>query len=274
MPELPEVEIQRRGLASVLVGRVLEHVEILDGRLTRPYDRNAVAAELTGERVVAVDRRGKYLIVRFVSGRSLLIHLRMTGRLSTGSGDNRGLHTRAVVSLDDGSDVIYRDVRRFGTWLLLEAGEQEPYLERRLGPEPIDADFSVDELSCRLEGRRAPIKALLLDQRVVAGLWNIYADEALWRAGIHPLRPGGEVVRDELEVLHEGMRSVLEQAVRRNGSTLSDSGYLTYEGAAGSMQDEFNVYGRAGEPCPRCGSPIEKTRVAGRGTHFCPVCQR
>ncbi len=274
MPELPEVETQRKGLAAVLVGRVLSQVEIFDARLTRPYDPGEVAAKLVGEHVVRVERRGKYLIVRFASARSLLIHLRMTGRLLPIDVDELDSYTRAVVRLDDGSDVGYRDVRRFGTWLLLEPGEEERYLSSRLGPEPIDVDFSVDDLRRRLVGRRATIKALLLDQRVVAGLGNIYADESLWRAGIHPLRPGGEVSEVELTALEVSMRTVLEEAVIRNGSTLGDAGYLTFDGSAGSMQDEFSVYGLAGEPCPRCGTPIEKTRAAGRGTHYCPRCQR
>ena len=198
MPELPEVETVRLRLAPHLVGRRLDEVDIVDERLTRPFDPEAVAATLTGERVESVDRRGKYLIVRFESGRVLLIHLRMTGNvfhLPDGAAAGDDPHRRAVVKLDDGSDVAYRDVRRFGTWLVLEPGELDTYLEARLGDEPLGDDFTARALARRLHGRRAPIKAALLDQRSAAGLGNIYVDEALWRAKVHPLRPARELDR-------------------------------------------------------------------------------
>ena len=193
MPELPEVESVRRAIAPALEGRRLEHVEIDDVRLTRPEDPLEVAAELTGERVEQVDRRGKYLIVRFASGRALLIHLRMTGSLLREPAE--ASHVRAVLRLDDGSTVGYRDVRRFGTWLLLEPGELEPYLGARLGEEPLVASFTAKGLGERLDGRRAPLKAALLDQRTLAGLGNIYVDEALWYAKLHPVRPAGSLER-------------------------------------------------------------------------------
>ena len=266
----------RAQLAPVLTGRRFEHVEISDPRLVRPYEPVEVAAELRGERVAAVERRGKYLIVRFESKRVLLIHLRMTGslrhRLShSSSGLHEDPHRRAVVKLDDGSDVAYRDVRRFGTWLVLEPGELEPYLASRVGEEPLDALFTVARLGERLARRRAPIKAALLDQRTLAGLGNIYVDEALWRARINPLRPAESVDRNELRRLHRGIRAALEAGIARQGSTLRD--YVLPDGGSGSMQHEFKVYGRGGEPCDRCGTPIAKTRVGGRGTWFCPTCQ-
>ena len=272
MPELPEVETVRVRLEPALVGRTFESVEILDSRLTRPLDPAEVAAELEGERVAAVERRGKYLIVRFESGLVLLVHLRMTGGFQhprNGDGDER--HLRAVVKLDDGSDVSYRDVRRFGTWLVLRDDELDPYLATRLGEEPLDAAFSAAALRERLEGRRAPIKAALLDQRTLAGIGNIYADEALWRAKIDPRRPAGELGADELKQLHRGIRDALRAGIERQGATLRD--YRTPDGASGRMQHEFKVYGRGGEPCLRCGTPIAKTRLGGRGTWFCPHCQ-
>ena len=269
MPELPEVETVRRRLAPVLEGRRFEHVEIDDPRLTRPEDPLEVAAELVGERVAAVDRRGKYLIVRFESGRALLIHLRMTG--SVLSDPPEVSHVRAVVDLDDGTRVVYRDVRRFGTWLLLEPGELEPYLAARVGAEPLGA-FTARALGERLAGRRAPLKGAILDQRTVAGIGNIYADEALWYARLHPLRPAGSLDGDELRRLHRGIRRALDLGISRQGSTLST--YRLPDGSSGTMQREFRAYGRTGEPCDRCGTPIEKTRVAGRGTWFCPECQR
>ncbi len=238
----------------------------------RPYEPAEVAAELEGERVAAVERRGKYLIVRFESDRVLLIHLRMTGSLRhSRTGLREDPHRRAVVRLDDGSDVAYRDVRRFGTWLVLEPGELAPYLATRLGDEPLDALFTAARLGERLAKRRAPIKAALLDQRTLAGLGNIYVDEALWRARIHPLRPAESIDRDELRRLHKAIRATLEAGIARQGSTLRD--YALPDGGSGSMQDEFKVYGRGGEPCDRCGTPIAKTRVGGRGTWFCPTCQ-
>jgi formamidopyrimidine-DNA glycosylase len=267
MPELPEVETVRRRLAPVLEGRTLQRVAISDPRLTRPYDPDAVAAELQDERVAEVGRRGKYLLVRFASARVLLVHLRMTGGFLL----EPGTHERAVLELDDGARVAYRDVRRFGTWLVLEAEEVDAYLAERLGEEPLDALFTVALLGERLAGRRAPIKAALLDQRTLAGMGNIYVDEALWRARIHPLRPAESLDRNGLRRLHRAIRAALEAGIARQGSTLRD--YRQPDGSSGSMQDEFRVYGREGEPCDRCGTPIAKTRAGGRGTWFCPECQ-
>jgi formamidopyrimidine-DNA glycosylase len=274
VPELPEVESVRRALAPVLEGRRFTRVRIDDPRLTRPLDREEIARELEGEVVDLVDRRGKYLIVRFRSGRALLIHLRMTGSLlhtPAGAAANDP-HRRAVVKLDDGSDVAYRDVRRFGTWLLLEPDEVDTYLDARVGREPLGSTYKSRHLADKLAGRRAPVKAAILDQRTVAGVGNIYADEALWRARIHPLTPAESLDTQEVQALYRGIRRALEAGVARQGSTLRD--YRLPDGGSGSMQDEFKVYGRGGEPCERCGTPIDKIRVAGRGTWYCPTCQR
>jgi formamidopyrimidine-DNA glycosylase len=273
MPELPEVETVRVRLEPALVGRRLVRVDVLDSRVVRPFDPSLVAAELTGERVVALERRGKYLIFRFESGRVLLVHLRMTGSFRHGPGGslNYDPYRRVVVRLDDGSDVVYRDVRRFGTWLVLDADELEPYLGARLGAEPLAPEFTAGALGRRLAGRRAPLKAALLDQRSLAGLGNIYADEALWRARLHPLRPAGGLDRNELRRLHGAVRAALRAGIARQGATLRD--YAAPDGTSGSMQTEFRVYGRDGEPCDRCGTPIAKTRAGGRGTWYCPTCQ-
>ncbi len=274
MPELPEVESVRRRLAPLLERRRFDRVAISDTRLTRPFDPHEVAAELEGERVQSLERRGKYLIVRFESGRSLLIHLRMTGSLRHGEAGTLpdDPYRRAVVRLDDGSDVAYRDVRRFGTWLLLEPDELDPYLAARVGPEPLADSYRARDLAAKLALRRAPVKAAILDQRTVAGVGNIYADEALWRARIHPLAPAASLGPDEVKALHRGIRRALQQGISRQGSTLRD--YALPDGGTGSMQDEFKVYGRGGEPCDRCGTPIDKTKTAGRGTWYCPSCQR
>ena len=259
----------RRRIAPALEGRRFEHVEISDPRLTRPEDPLEIAAELVGERVERVDRRGKYLIFRFVSGRALLIHLRMTGSLLHDPRESS--HIRAIVGLDDGSELAYRDVRRFGTWLLLEPGELEPYLGARVGEEPLVAAFTAKGLGERLEGRRAPLKAALLDQRTLAGLGNIYVDEALWYAKLNPLRPAGGLDGNELRRLHRAIRKALELGIARQGSTLT--AYRLPDGSAGSMQKEFRAYGRTDEPCDRCGTLLTKARVGGRSTWFCPHCQ-
>jgi formamidopyrimidine-DNA glycosylase len=262
-------------LAPRLEGRTLERVEIADPRLTRPEPPEAIAQALEGERIAAVGRRGKYLVFAFESGRHLLVHLRMTGNVEhpAQGGLAADPYRRAVVRLDDGSDVAYRDVRRFGTWALLEPGELDDYFAaRRLGGEPLERGFTTRALTDSLAGRRAPIKAALLDQRAAAGIGNIYADEALWRAKIHPLRAAGSLDPDEIGRLRKAIRAALEMGIARQGATLRD--YRDPDGRRGRMQDEFEVYGRAGEPCPRCGTPIEKTRAGGRGTWYCPQCQR
>jgi formamidopyrimidine-DNA glycosylase len=247
-------------------------VLINDPRLTRPEPPEAIAAALEGERIRAVGRRGKYLILEFESGRHLLIHLRMTGNVQHPAPGADDPYRRAVVKLDDGSDVAYRDVRRFGTWELLEPGELDDFFAtRRLGGEPLDRRFTTKALAEALANRRAPVKAALLDQRAAAGVGNIYADEALWRARIHPLRRAGSLSREEVAELRKAVRAALRTGIARQGATLRD--YRGPDGRRGRMQDRFRVYGRAGEPCFRCGTPIEKIRAGGRGTWYCPTCQ-
>ena len=264
MPELPEVETERGRLAARLEGRRLAAVRIDDSRLTRPDEPGLIAATLKGDRVDTVERRGKYLLIRLASGRVLLVHLRMTGGFRYASAS----HERAVLTLDDGVRIAYRDQRRFGTWVLLEPEEVERHLEGKLGPEPLGRAFTTAFLAGRLERRTAPVKAAILDQRTVAGLGNIYADEALWKARINPLRPAGTLSREEIVALRQGIRQALRVGIRHQGADLGDGAY-----AGGRMQERFRVYGRAGEPCNRCGTPIEKITVGGRGTSYCPSCQ-
>jgi formamidopyrimidine-DNA glycosylase len=264
VPELPEVETERGRLAARIEGRRIGSVRIDDERLTRPEDPAWVAARIAGELVAAVERRGKYLLIRLEGGEVLVVHLRMTGSFRY----EPASHERAVFELDDGARIAYRDLRRFGTWVLLEPAEAEEYLAIRLGPEPLGRGFSTAFLARRLEGRRAPVKAAILDQRTVAGLGNIYADEALWHARIHPLRAAGELSDLEVAALREGIRNALRRGISRQGADLGDGTY-----AGGRMQREFRVYGRTGQGCDRCGTPIEKTRAGGRGTWYCPHCQ-
>ena len=264
MPELPEVETERQRLAARIEGRRIASARIDDARLTRPDDPKLVAARIEGDRVTAVERRGKYIFIRFESGQVLLVHLRMTG----GFRYDPATHERAVLELDDGTRIAYRDLRRFGTWLLAEEDEAERHLAIRNGPEPLGRKFTTAFLAGRFAKRRAPLKAAILDQRTVAGLGNIYADEALWHARLSPLRAAGELSLEEIVSLRDGIRKALKLGVRRQGADLGDGAY-----AGGRMQKEFKVYGRGGEPCDRCGTAIVKTRVGGRGTWFCPTCQ-
>jgi formamidopyrimidine-DNA glycosylase len=274
VPELPEVETIRSRLAPAMAGRCLMRVAILDSRLTRPEPPHSIAGELRGQHVSDVSRRGKYLVVRFESGLHLLVHLRMTGTLLHVPHGARSVdpYRRAVVTLDDGSDVVYRDVRRFGTWQLVRKEELDAFWSGRLGPEPLGPAFTSARLADALSGRRAPIKSVVLDQRMVAGLGNIYADEALWRARLHPLRAAGTLAPEEVARLLRAVRSSLSAGIERQGATLRD--YRDPTGAPGRMQEALRVYGRTGEPCPRCGTPIEKIHVGGRGTWYCPRCQK
>ncbi len=273
MPELPEVETVRRAIAPTLEGASIELATILDPRLTRPFDPDVVAAELVRERVTRVERRGKYLIVRFASERALLVHLRMTGSFRVAP---RGLlpstHMNGQFSVwttDRTSRIETCDGSAPGICSRLD--DIDPYLAARLGPEPLDPKLTAARLGRLLTGRRAPVKAFLLDQRRLAGLGNIYADEALWHARIHPRRQAGSLDAEETVRLFRSVRRVLRLGIARQGATLRD--YAAPDGSSGAMQDEFRAYGRGGEPCDRCGTPLERIVVGGRGTTFCPVCQ-
>ena len=275
MPELPEVETVRRGLEPRLVGRTVTAADIRDGRLTAPVDPIEVGLELGGERFREVGRRGKYLLLGFETGRTLVVHLRMTGwfhHRPPGSVEAMPEHVRATFALDDGSALVYRDQRRFGTMRLLEPGELDEHLRLRAGPEPLSPEWTPPRLRRDLAGRRAPVKALLLHQGIVAGVGNIYADEALWQARIHPLRPGGGLTAAEARRLHAAVVEALERGIDSRGASIRD--YRDVDGERGGMQERFAVYSRTGEPCLRCGTPIEKIRVAQRGTHLCPRCTR
>jgi formamidopyrimidine-DNA glycosylase len=272
MPELPEVETIRRQLAPHLEGRTLTAVEILDPRWTRPQDRIAVAQELRGRTVLGVGRHGKYLVWELSDERFLLVHLRMTGTLLFDPA-LEPVHTRVRMDLDDGHRLVYVDPRRFGTGHLVRgAAERDRYLNERLGAEPMTPVFTPDYLRAAARGRTAPVKAFVLDQRQIAGVGNIYADEALFRAGIHPLRPAGALTRPQITSLHAAIEAALLDGIEAKGATIDDFRHV--DGAYGSFQDRFLVHRRAGEACRTCGTTITKIVVGGRGTYVCERCQR
>jgi formamidopyrimidine-DNA glycosylase len=270
MPELPEVETIRRQLAPAVEGRRLTEMEVLDPRWCDPAPPWDVANAVSGRRVERLDRRGKYLVWELSGDVHLVMHLRMTGNLLY-TGDAR--FARARMRLDDGGSVVFADQRRFGTGVVLLGSEaRDEYFASRLGVEPLSADFTTEHLRELARGRRAPVKAFLLTQERIAGVGNIYADEALFRARVHPLRPVGTLRRPQLEALRQGVVESLEAGIDARGATIDD--FRHADGAEGSFQDRFLVHLRAGEPCVRCGATIRKIRAAGRGTYFCPRCQR
>jgi formamidopyrimidine-DNA glycosylase len=275
MPELPEVETIRRQLAPHLEGRRVERAEVLDARWSDPAAPSELADALEGREVLSVGRRGKYFDVGLEGEVHLVMHLRMTGNLlliPPGDDDDRP-YVRVRLGLDDGSTVLFADPRRFGTGLVLLGDDaRDEYFSARLGVEPLSADFTPDALRALAKGRRSPVKAFLLSQERIAGVGNIYADEALFRARIHPLRPVGTLRRPQLEALHEAVVESLEAGIDARGASIDD--FRHTDGARGSFQDRFLVHRREGEPCPRCGAAIVKLRAAGRGTYVCPRCQR
>ena len=291
MPELPEVETIRRQLEPHVRGRRIERARVLDERWTRPVSARAVESALAGRRIEEVARRGKYLVFPLDDGRALAMHLRMTGNLllrPAGSEQVADLelrdgprmyepqvaarHVRAVIDLDDGSQLLFNDVRRFGQAVVLSADEIEPYFLERLGVEPLTGALTPEGLLERAQGRRAPLKSFLLNQANLAGVGNIYADEALWRAGLHPLSPAGSMRPEHAEALRDGIVEALEAGLRAGGASMDD--YVDARGERGSMQDEFLVHTREGEDCFRCGEPIRRIVVGGRSTYFCRGCQR
>jgi formamidopyrimidine-DNA glycosylase len=255
---------------------------VLDERWTRPEPPRALEADVKGRRIEAVWRRGKYLIVDLEGDRHLVMHLRMTGNLLiAGAGrfggprlyesepDARFL--RAVLELDDGSELWFTDARRFGHGVVLSGAELGPYLDARLGIEPLGGELTGETLAHLAAGRTAPLKSFLLDQRRVAGVGNIYADEALWRAELHPLSPAGSMRAEHCEALVEGIVEALEAGLANGGSSIDD--YRDARGEPGTMQDEFLVHTREGQECQRCGGIIRRVVVGGRSTYFCPDCQ-
>jgi formamidopyrimidine-DNA glycosylase len=271
VPELPEVETIRRQLAPHLEGRTIREVEILDPRWTRPDAPAPVQESLRGAVVERIGRSGKYLVWSLSGDRHLLVHLRMTGSLLFDPPVDP-IHTRVRFELDAGHRLVYVDPRRFGTGHLLHgAGAHDAYLAARIGVEPLTPGFTTDYLRRAARGRKAPIKAFVLDQRRIAGVGNIYADEALFRAGIHPLRPAGRLTGPQWAQLRDAIEEALEAGIEAKGASIDDFRHV--DGARGSFQDRFLVHLRAGEPCLRCGTAVRKIVVGGRGTYVCERCQ-
>ena len=284
MPELPEVETIASDLRPLIVGRTISSVDLRFPSIVRHPEPEVFARDLPGQRVLALDRRGKYMLLRLDGGGGsplqgeaslvLVVHLGMTGQLLHKlPEDPYRPHTHVVLVLDNGTQLRYSDPRRFGRLLL--GSEAELVAARklpRLGPEPIDPEFTPRELHRRLSGRRAPLKLLLLDQSILAGVGNIYADEACYRARIRPDRPAGRLSRDRTKRLHGALRDSLLMGIANRGSSVDD--YVDLYGAKGTQQEELQVYGRGGQPCLSCGRPLTLVRLGGRATVFCRSCQR
>lgn len=289
MPELPEVETVCRQLEPELEGRRIERLEVYDERWSRPVAPRQLEAAVSGRTIEGLGRRGKYLLLGLEGGQTLVMHLRMTGnlilverggaaidpsegrRLYEGERSTEERHLRARLRLDDGREVWFTDPRRFGEARLIDDSGLDAYLDGRLGIEPLSEGFTPEALGELAAGRSAPLKSFLLDQKGIAGVGNIYADEALFRARLHPLSPAGSMKPEQLEALRDGVVAALEAGIDGGGASIDD--YRDGRGERGRMQDEFLVHTRAGEPCPRCGGTIERIVVAGRSTYFCPRCQ-
>jgi formamidopyrimidine-DNA glycosylase len=272
MPELPEVETVVRELRPHLTGRRIVSVEASDRSLRKPWSANW-RNQLVGKKMLAVERRGKWIVVRIEAGASLVLHLGMSGQLTVAAA-NEPLqnHVHLIVGFNTGKRQLrFRDIRRFGSATLFADADQLErfFLESKLGPEPFE--LANAEWKERVQKAARSLKAILLDQRVVAGVGNIYADESLFAAKLHPARLGRGVTDAEAARLRRAVVAVLTRAIDRRGSSIRD--YVGGSGLQGEYQNEFRVYGRTGEPCPRCRMSIERIRLAGRSTHFCPNCQ-
>lgn len=270
MPELPEVENIVRGLRPLLVGRGIAAGDVIWPRTLALPPVPGFLAQVVGRRVASVERRGKYVVMALDAG-WLLFHLKMSGRLRWGAADEPpGPHTRLTLDLDDGNRLRFDDPRKFGRAYLVDDPLQ---VTGRLGPEPLGDGFGLEDLRRLLSRRSGRLKPLLVNQEFVAGVGNIYADEVLHRARLHPLRRSSSLDPEEQARLYSALRHVLDQAIAGHGTTLDDGGYVDSRGAAGQYQDQITVYGRTGKPCRCCGTPVERIVIGQRSAHFCPRCQ-
>jgi len=269
MPELPEVETVKNELAPHLLGRKFTDITILWDKVIKQPSVEDFRSRLVGQEITGLSRRGKYLTIHLSSGDLLVIHLKMSGSLLISKDASAPpKHTRAIIHLDKGTNIFFRDPRKFGAmWLVKESSS----VTGKLGPEPLEASFTPQVLAKLLLNRKAPIKALLCDQSVIAGIGNMYADEALFCARIHPLRQGGSLSPDEIERLHHAIQQVLRTAIGNKGASIVN--YYRPSGETGTAHFEFKVAHQGGKTCPVCSSPIQRIRVRNRGTYFCPKCQ-
>jgi len=287
MPELPEVETVCRQLDPELTGRTIESLEVLDARWCRPTPPRRLERAVAGATIAGLHRRGKYLLLGLDGERTLVMHLRMTGNLVLVEGESKldpsegqrlyegerstsERHLRARFALDDGRELWFTDPRRFGEAFLIDDAKLDERFAG-LGVEPFSGDFTAAALAQMAAGRTAPLKSFLLDQRHVAGVGNIYADEALFRARLHPLSPAGSMKPEHAEALRDAVVAALKAGIDRGGASIDD--YRDGRGGMGTMQDEFLVHTREGEECPECGGPISRIVVSGRSTYYCPTCQ-
>lgn len=275
MPELPEVEVTRRGLLSCLRGRRVTQIAGSGKRLRTPLSRNLLSSHILGAGFSAIDRRGKYLLFRMENGSVLLIHLGMTGKLTLiPAAEPPAAHDHLRLQLDNGQELRFNDSRRFGSvtvWPAAEARREEKNLSDRLGVEPLGRLFTVRHLLQRSRSKKQAVKNFLMDAKMIAGIGNIYANEILFTASVHPLARVSGITADEWKRISRATRLILIRAIRAGGSTISN--FLGASGNPGYFQLQFMVYGRAGKPCRRCGALIVKCVAGGRATYFCPTCQ-
>lgn len=268
MPELPEVETIKNELAPHIIGRQFNDVIVCDAKPVKQPSADEFRRKLTGQSINDLERRGKYLIFHLTSGNALVIHLKMTGSLLLNP-EQTDRYARVIFSLDDGSQLVFTDRRRLGAiWLM----ENEQAVIGKLGPEPLDPEFTIRTLAERLHKRKAPIKAVLLDQAFIAGIGNMYADEALFSARIHPLREADSLSPQEVRSLHQAIVDVLKTAIESKGASIDT--YKRPDGRLGTAHDNFRVAHRGGKPCPVCGTTIERIAIRNRGSYFCPKCQK
>lgn len=274
MPELPEVETIVKCLSASLPGLTIEKVEVRNPQVIAAPAPGEFCRQACGQKILHIRRRGKYLLIYLSGDLVLAVHLRMTGRLvHTGPQEPLARHTHLIFFLHDGTQLRYADTRRFGRlWLLTPGSLSNHPGIGSLGVEPLSPQFTPAYLAGALAGRRTRLKSLLLDQRVIAGLGNIYADEALHRAGLHPLRPACTLSGEEVKALHSAVREVLREGIAARGTTVRD--YADGRGQPGTFQEKLRVYRRREQPCPRCGKPVSRLITGGRSTYFCPGCQK
>jgi formamidopyrimidine-DNA glycosylase len=268
LPELPEVETIKNELSPHIIGRQFTGVTVCDAKLVRQPSVEDFRKNLMGKKITGLERRGKYLIFHLSDGMVLIIHLKMSGALLLNQ-EQADRHTRVIFHLDNGSQLIFTDRRRLGAiWLI----ENELAITGKLGPEPLTPEFTAETLAERLQKRKAPIKAVLLDQVFIAGIGNMYADEALFAARMHPLRKANSLSPQEIESLHEAIVDVLHSAIDSKGASVDT--YKRPDGELGSAHSNFSVAHRGGKLCPICGTPIQRLAIRNRGSYFCPKCQK